>query len=232
MPKNLDKEPTDGPNGSENSPGPIPLLLGNAFSRGVILALVPAVTACVISRAPQITLSELFGQNLPFPLDAISLILIAPLFFLVVSWLLLRTAQLAKASATKWPRSEVFAVEFLTGFLGFTAIFLLFQFFTVLAPDGLCDARPYFNLLWTFDLGMHQAQHCMRLAHDGINKTGWFYMQPMILQAWLNVIFVGASLWLLRRALIVWRAKFSNGSSFWFLWQALNVWIGKFVKRP
>jgi hypothetical protein len=189
--------------------GPSGLLypfLQNSFSRGVLIALVPANVACIISRAPQFRLDKILGYDLPISFDAISLILTAPLYFLVVTWLLLRSAQRSDKPKEMWSRGDIAVFRGMVAFLGITAIFMLAQFFLVLAPAGTCPHRPHWELLWTIDFSLHQAEHCMSSAVE-INKTAWYYVEPIILQAWVNIVLIGLSLYL--------------------LWQAWKSWISK-----
>jgi len=206
MPKKIAKKPAHVPNGAGDVGGLLYPFLQNNFSRGVLIALVPGVAACVIARAPQFHLGKILGQDLPISFDAISLILGAPPYFLVITWLLLRSAQRSKGPAGMWSPSDIVVLRGLVVLLGLTALFLLAQFFLVLAPVGTCDRRPHFELLWTLSLQMLQAEHCMSSAAE-INKTGWYYVQPVILQAWLNIIFVALSLRILWRAWQTWTSK-------------------------
>jgi hypothetical protein len=178
----------------------------NGYSRGVCLALIPAVISCVITRAPQYSLQapEAGGWNLPFPLDAITLILISPFYFLVVSWLLKRTAERAGSPSEKWELSDVRIMTGLTALLGTSAAFLLLQFFLVFAPAGKCDLKLGPNILWNDIPGSLQIQHCMSTAAT-INAKSWHYIAPLWLHAWLNVILVAISLWLLWSAWRAWK---------------------------
>lgn len=176
----------------------------NGFSLGILNALVPAIVACVMARAPQYQVSKLFGQDLPVPLDAISAILVAPLYFLLISGLLFLSAKRASKPKETWTDGDVRFLGGSMALLGVTAIFLLAQFFLILSPAGKCSQRPHWDLLWSTNLGKLQVQHCMSTA-AAINQHAWYYLQPVILQAWLNIALVGASLYLMWGAWQLWR---------------------------
>lgn len=180
--------------------------LDDGFSKGVLIFLVPATIACVISRAPQYRLESVLGQDLPISLDAISLILVAPIYSIFAAWLLLRLAKRSPATNENWTQTDISAMRGAVVFLGITALFLLIQFFVVLAPVGTCDQRPHMEFLWTFDTSMIQVQHCMSTAEE-INKTAWFYLQPIVLQAWANILLTGLSLRILWKAWKIWAFK-------------------------
>lgn len=175
---------------------------GDAFARGVLIALIPAIFACVIARAPQLRVSKFLGIDIGIPLDAITLILGAPLYFFIVGGLLARAGRRVGDLGEVWKRSDIWIVRFLVTLLGASAVFLLLQFFLILAPAGTCGRRPHFELLWSTNLGAAQVEHCMSSA-DEINKNAWWYVEPVILQAWGYVVLVVASLFFLW---IGWRA--------------------------
>lgn len=206
MSKKTARKPSDATRNEEPTGSLLYPFLQSGFSRGVLIALVPAIAACVIARAPQFRLDKVLGQDLPISFDAISLTLTAPIYFLVVTWLLLRLAQRSAKPKERWSRSDTAVLRGLVALLGITALFLLVQFFWVLAPAGTCDRLPHLEFLWTVDFQMLQAQHCMSTANE-INKTAWYYIQPVILQAWGNILFVGLSLRFLWKAWTVWLSK-------------------------
>lgn len=156
----------------------------------------------MIARAPQYSLQapEVGSWKFPFPLDAIKLILIAPFYFLVVSWLLKRVAERAGSPVETWDPGDIRVMAGLTASLGTSAVFLLLQFFLVLAPAGKCDLKFSFRILWSNLPGPLQIQHCMSTATT-INEKSWYYVEPLWLQAWLNVALVALSLWFLRGSL-------------------------------
>jgi hypothetical protein len=184
----------------------------NGFSRGVCLALVPAITSCVIAQAPQYHLSKIGSLELPISFDAIMLILISPLYFISVTWLLKRVAERAGSPSEKWEPSDVKVMAGLTALLGASALFLLSRFFVVLAPIGKCDQKLWFGVLWNYIPGPLQIQHCMSTAKE-INEKSWYYIEPLILQAWINIALVAVSLWLLWGAWRVWRNKLPTVAS-------------------
>jgi hypothetical protein len=184
----------------------------NGFSRSVCFALVPAIISYVIARAPQYHLNKIGGWELPFSFDAIMLILVSPLYFVSVGWLLKRVAERAGPPSEKWEPSDVKVMSGLTTLLGASALFLLVQFFVVLAPAGKCGLKLGFTILWTYVPGPLQVQHCMSTAKE-INEKSWYYMQPLMLQAWINIALVALSLWLLWGAWRIWRNKLDACSS-------------------
>ena len=209
MSKKTAKKPSDTTTNEDRTGSLLYPFLQNDFSRGVLITLVPAIAACVIARAPQFRLDKVLGQDLPISLDAISMTLTAPIYFLVVTWLLLRLAQRSANPKETWNRGDTAVLRGLIALLGITALFLLVQYFWVLAPVGTCDQRPHLEFLWTLDFRMLQVQHCMSTATE-INKTAWYYIQPTILQAWANILFVGLSLRFLWRAWKIWLSKCST----------------------
>lgn len=54
-------------------------------------------------------------------------------------------------------------------------------------PEPAVEAT-HFELLWSTNLGAAWDEHCMSSA-DEINKNAWWYVEPVILQAWGYVVF-------------------------------------------
>lgn len=179
--------------------------LRDGYTRGLLLALVPALIACVIARAPQYGMSKILGIDLPINLDAISLILVSPYYFAVMTWLLLGSARRASV-LQEWHRSEISIVRGLTILFGISALFLLAQFFLVLAPAGTCNQRPHWELLWSIRPAAQPINHCMSAAVE-INKTAWFYLEPVFLQAWMQIVLTAVSMVVLYRAWRSWSEK-------------------------
>lgn len=180
----------------------------DGFPRGVLIALVPALIICVITRAPQFILSKILVIDLPIGFDAISVILVSPYYFVVMTWLLLGSAQRSSFDQ-KWNKSEINIVRTLTILFGISALFLLAQFFLVLAPAGTCDQRPHWELLWSIQPAAQPINHCMSTAVE-INKTAWFYITPVFLQAWMHIVLTAVSLALLYLAWRSWIDKRSE----------------------
>ncbi|MFT3800808.1 MAG: hypothetical protein QM766_06260 [Burkholderiaceae bacterium] len=180
----------------------------DGFSRGLLIALVPALIGCVITRAPQFRLSKILGTELPISFDAITIILVSPYYFAAMTWLLLNSAR-RSSHHQEWYRSETNIVRGLTILFGISALFLLAQFFLVLAPVGTCDQRPHWELLCSIRPAAQPISHCMNTA-DEINKTAWYYLEPVFLQAWMHIVLVAFSLVFLYRAWRSWVEKRSE----------------------
>lgn len=168
----------------------------DSFVKSVCLALIAPLISCIIARAPQYSFKEIGDWKLPLSIDAIFLIVASPLYFISVTWLLKQLAGRLERSNIKWQKSEIFVATGLTALLGISSIFLLVQFFVILSPAGDCASRPHFELLWRHVTGPLQIEHCMSSASE-INKQSFYFIEPLIFQAWLNVILTAMSLWLL-----------------------------------
>jgi len=173
----------------------------DGFSRGLLIALLPAVVSCIITRAPQLRLSKILGTDLPIDFDAISVILVSPYYFIAMTWLLMSSAQ-RSTQGQQWQRSEINVVRGLSITVGITALFLLAQFFLMLAPAGTCNQRPHWELLWSIRPVAQPVNHCMSTAVE-INKAAWCYFEPVFLQAWMHILLTAVSLALLNAA---WRS--------------------------
>lgn len=179
--------------------------LGDGYAKGILITLIPSLITCIITRAPQYKMSKILGTELPISFDAISLILVSPYYFLVMTILLLGTARRASIN-NMWHKSDIKIIKGLTILLGLSAIFILFQFFLVLAPNGMCDQRPYWELLWSIQAPSQPVSHCMSTAKD-INVNAWLYLEPVFLQAWMHILLTIGSLYYLYSAWRVWVSK-------------------------
>ena len=181
------------------------------FPRGLLIALVPALVSCVITRAPQLRVSKILGIDLPITFDAITVILVSPFYFIVMTLLLVSVARRASLDQ-EWQRSEINIVHGLTILFGISALFLLAQFFLVLAPAGACNQRPHWELLWSIRPAAQPINHCMSTAVE-INKTPWYYFKPVFFQAWWHIVLTAVSLVLLYRAWRSWSSSARRTSS-------------------
>ena len=176
------------------------------FSRAVLGMLVLALLGCVMARAPQTYLSEIFSVKLPIRLDAVIVIVLAPLFSFISAFLLWRIADRSRESVLVWSSMDIRVLGFLLGLLSLTFLFLLAQFFLALAPEGQCASPPGFSTLWRNIPGDLKINHCMSSASE-INKDAWHYFPPVMLQAWINFLLVFAALYFMGLSWKVWHSK-------------------------
>lgn len=175
------------------------------YSRAVFLGFVTFFVGCVVARAPQLYLEKIGSVELPFRLDAIKLILISPIASLILAFLLWRLASRVR-DPYHWRSIELATVRFIVFLLGGSFVFMLAQFFLILAPEGQCSSRPSFYILWQYSPGALKINHCMSSAGD-INNTAFYYLDPMILHGWINIVLVVAAIVLVVLSWREWRSK-------------------------
>lgn len=105
-----------------------------------------------------------------------------------------------------WSKREINFLRIMVILLGVTAMFMLLQFFLILAPEGTCNQIPHWELLWTLKPAAWKVNHCMSTAAE-INKTAWYYVEPVFLQAWGHILLTILSLYFLWRGWRVWQEK-------------------------
>ena len=179
--------------------------LGDAFARGVMISLAPGLITCIVAIAPQYKITKILGTDLPISFDAISLILVSPCYFAVMTLLLYGAARRTTYNQV-WHRSEINIVKGLITLLALSAAFILIQFFVVLSPAGLCDQRPHWELLWSISPQSQPVNHCMSTAKE-INASAWFYLEPVFLQAWAHILLTVGSIFYMRTSWIIWAGK-------------------------
>jgi hypothetical protein len=170
--------------------------------KAAALIFVGTLLLIIMARAPGIELKTLFGLTLPFPINAIIAILIAPPCLAVATWLLYRAA--VHSQRVRWAAEDLIFVGILFFLAAIASAVIWLQFFLVLAPYGKCDPPPGFALLWTSLSDPTPAQHCM---FKGRSLEGWYYIEPIWLQAWLNTVLTAISIFFVYKAWSTWKAK-------------------------
>ncbi len=171
------------------------------FGKAVLSILIVTVLCCLMSRAPQLQLTDILGVKLPFELNAIIGIVLAPFGFAIVSFLLWQLACRSTRTRT-WTKGLTAAVISALTLVAVGAVFLCAQYFLILCPsnatgDG-CDYPhdlAHLDRLFSFTSATLKIRHTMGSA-EVINKTAWYYTDPLGLQSCVNLLLTAVSLML------------------------------------
>jgi hypothetical protein len=178
----------------------------DTFCRWMVTALAVTLLACVVCQAPELSLTHISSFKSPIQIDAIRIILAAPLGLVLVSFLLWRLADQSKTRASSLAAPDRTAMTVVFGLLAIAHLFLWSRFFLLLAPAGVspnCLERLGFRTFVQSFGGETQSCHVMSSA-KAINPTAWFFVNPVSLQAWGNTILVIIALFFLSRAWLSW----------------------------
>lgn len=178
----------------------------DAFCRWMLIALGVGILACVICQAPELSLTHIGSFKSPIQIDAIRIILAAPIGLVLASFLLWRLADQSKTRASSLTAPDRTAMTIVFGLFAIAHLFLWSRFFLLLAPAGVspnCLERSGFRMFVQSFGGETQSCHVMSSA-KAINPTAWFFVNPVPLQAWGNTFLVIIALYFLFRAWNSW----------------------------
>jgi hypothetical protein len=176
----------------------------DTFCRWMVTALGVSILACVICQAPELSLTQIGSFKSPIQIDAIRIILVAPICLVLVSFLLWRLADQSKIRASALAPPDRTAMTVVIGLFALAHLFLWSRFFLLLAPAGAspnCAERVGFGMLVRSFGGETQSCHVMSSA-KAINPSAWYFVNPVPLQAWGSTLLVIVALYFLLR---VWR---------------------------
>jgi hypothetical protein len=191
----------------------------DTFCRWMVTALLTCIVAWIICRDPNLTTAEISGYKLSFPLNAVSIILFAPIALAISDFLLWRFASVSNSRSGSLELPDRFAMHGVIAFLAICHLVLWAQFFVAVGQQEKCGANiePLgFRVLVKWTGGEGQACHVMSSAKI-INEKAWYFTGSVTLQAWFNTLMVAVALYFLLRAWRSWTtplgATLAGGSS-------------------